>query len=254
MAMNPRQLAMLKHIREQGTVSTESLAAQFNTTLQTVRRDVSRLKDAGSIERFHGGVRVIDSSSRNTAYSERQRSQALAKHRIARTVAGAIPPGSSLFMNIGTTVEAVAAELLHHQDLRVITNNLNVARTLSTNPQCEVFMAGGTVRHEDLGVVGEAALSFIRQFRVDIGLIGISGIDSDGTLRDFDMREVMVARAIVEQSRHVWLVADNSKFGRPAMIEMAPLHVVHTLFTDSPPQADLERLLRDHGVRCIVAS
>ncbi len=101
----------------------------------------------------------------------------------------------------------MASELLHHQALRVVTNNLHVARTLSTNPRCEVIVAGGTVRHEDLGVVGEAALSFIRQFKVDIGLIGISGVDPDGTLRDFDMREDMVARAIVAQSRQVWRVA-----------------------------------------------
>ena len=230
------------------------LAEQFQTTLQTVRRDIARLSQAGVIERFHGGVRVIDSGSRNTAYTERQRTHAEAKQRIARTVAAAIAPGTSLFMNIGTTVEAVAHELLHHQDLRVVTNNLHVARILSANPDCEVVVAGGTVRHEDLGVVGESALSFIRQFKVDIGLIGISGIDSDGALRDFDMREVMVARAIVEQSRQVWLVADGSKLGRPAMIEMAPIKAVHTLFTDAPPDAAFERMLRDWDVHCVVAS
>jgi DeoR family glycerol-3-phosphate regulon repressor len=150
-------------------------------------------------------------------------------------------------------VEAVASELLHHRDLRVVTNNLHVARILAANPQCEVVVAGGTVRHEDLGVVGEAALNFIRQFKVDIGLIGISGIDADGTLRDYDMREVMVARAIVEQSRQVWLVADHSKFDRPAMIEMAPLKVVHTLFTDMAPAPAQQRLMAELGVRCVVA-
>ena len=227
---------------------------QTNLTLQTVRRGVARLTEAGVLERFHGGVRAIDSHSRNTAYTERQRSHAQAKQRIARTVAAAIPPGSSLFMNIGTTVEAVARELLHHQGLRVVTNNLHVAQTLSANPQCEVVIAGGTVRHEDLGVVGEAALGFIEQFKVDIGLIGISGIDADGTLRDFDMREVMVARAIVAQSRQVWLAADASKFGRPAMIEMASLRAVHTLYTDLPPEPAYERLLRDLDVRCVVAN
>ena len=139
-------------------------------------------------------------------------------------------------------------------DLRVVTNNLHVARILAANPQCEVVVAGGTVRHEDLGVVGEAALNFIRQFKVDIGLIGISGIDADGTLRDYDMREVMVARAIVEQSRQVWLVADHSKFDRPAMIEMAPLKVVHTLFTDIAPAPAQQRLMEDLGVRCVVAT
>jgi DeoR family transcriptional regulator, glycerol-3-phosphate regulon repressor len=253
MALNPRQLAILQAVREHGALRTEALAAQFKTTLQTVRRDIQRLTEAGALERFHGGVRCIDSGSRNTAYAERQRAHALAKQRIARKVASLIPTGSSLFMNIGTTVEAVASELLHHQGLRVVTNNLHVARTLSANPGCEVVVAGGTVRHEDLGVVGEAALHFIRQFKVDIGLIGISGIDADGTLRDFDMREVMVARAIVERSRQVWLVADASKFGRPAMIEMASLREVSTLFTDAPLESSFERLLHEHDVRCVVA-
>ncbi len=163
MALNPRQLSMLQFVREHGSLRTEQLAAQFDTTLQTVRRDIQRLTDAGVLERYHGGVRAPESSSRNTAYTERQRSHAEAKQRIARTVAAAIPPGSSLFMNIGTTVEAVVSALLHHQDLRVVTNNLHVARTLSANPQCEVVVTGGTVRHEDLGVVGEAAPSFIDQ-------------------------------------------------------------------------------------------
>lgn len=253
MALNPRQLAILQAVREQGSIKTETLAEQFGITLQTARRDVQRLTEAAELERFHGGVRAVDSSTRNTTYTERQRTQAQAKQDIARQVAAAIPDGASLFMNIGTTVEAVASELLHHSGLRVVTNNLHVARILAANPHCEVVVTGGTVRHEDLGVVGEAALNFIRQFKVDIGLIGISGIDTDGTLRDYDMREVMVARAIVAQSRQVWLVADHSKFGRPAMVEMTPLNAVHTLFTDLPPAAAQQQLMKDLGVRCVVA-
>lgn len=252
MSINPRQLAILQAVREQGSVKTEALAEQFGLSLQTTRRDVQRLTEASMLERYHGGVRVVDSSSRNMAYTERQRAQAQGKQSIAKQVALAIPDGSSLFMNIGTTVEAVASELLQHKGLRVVTNNLHVARILAANPQCEVVVAGGTVRHEDLGVVGEAALAFIRQFRVDIGLIGISGLDADGTLLDYDMREVMVARAIVEQSSQVWLVADHSKFGRTAMIEMASLKAVHTLFTDLPPEPRFEQLMREQGVRCIV--
>ena len=254
MALNPRQLAILQSVREQGSVKTEELAEEFGITLQTARRDIQRLTEAAELERFHGGVRAVDSSTRNITYTERQRTQAQAKQDIARQVAQAIPDGASLFMNIGTTVEAVARELLQHKGLRVVTNNLHVAHILAANPECEVLVAGGTVRHEDLGVVGEAALAFIRQFKVDIGLIGISGIDADGTLRDYDMREVMVARAIVAQSRQVWLVADHSKFGRPAMIEMAPLQAVHTLFTDVAPAPSQQRLIEELGLRCVVAT
>jgi DeoR family glycerol-3-phosphate regulon repressor len=164
-----------------------------------------------------------------------------------------MPHGASLFMNIGTTVEAVASELLHHRDLRVVTNNLHVARILAANPQCDVVVAGGTVRHEDLGVVGEAALGFIRQFKVDIGLIGISGIEADGTMRDFDYREVKVAKAIIEHSREVWLAADHTKFNRPAMVELAHLSHIDRLFTDALPPESFVQLLEQSGVECTVA-
>jgi DeoR family glycerol-3-phosphate regulon repressor len=62
----------------------------------------------------------------------------------------------------------------------VITNNLNVAAILSDNPDCEVIVAGGIVRSRDRGIVGEATIDFIRQFKVDIGLIGISGSRTTG--------------------------------------------------------------------------
>ena len=139
-----------------------------------------------------------------------------------------------------------------HKGLRVITNNLNVAAILSDNPDCEVIVAGGLVRSRDRGIIGEATVEFIRQFRVDIGLIGISGIEADGTLRDFDYREVKVARAVIEQSRQVWLVADHSKFNRPAMVQLARLNEIDAIYTDRPPPESFEPLLKDAGVACVV--
>ena len=136
-------------------------------------------------------------------------------------MARAVPDGCSLIPNIGTTTEAIARALLRHRGLRVITNNLHVADILSDNPDCEVIVAGGVVRSRDRGIIGEATMDFIRQFKVDIGLIGISGIEADGTLRDYDFREVRVSRTIIEQSREVWLAADSSKFKRQAMVELA---------------------------------
>ena len=76
---------------------------------------------------------------------------------------------------------------------------------------------------------------------------------SSSTLRDFDFREVKVARAIVEHAREVWLAADHSKFNRPAMVELSRLDHVDRLFTDRPPPAPFEALLAEAGVTCIVA-
>jgi DeoR family glycerol-3-phosphate regulon repressor len=147
----------------------------------------------------------------------------------------------------------VARALLQHRGLRVITNNLNVAAILSDNPHGELIVAGGVVLARDRGIVGEATVEFIRQFKVDIGLIGISGIEGDGSLRDYDYREVNVARAIIAQSREVWLVADRSKFNRPAMVELARIDQIDRLFTDAKPPLEFASMLAEAGVECVVA-
>ena len=253
MTPNPRQSQLLDAVRQHGALSVESLAERFGVTLQTVRRDVKLLAEAGLLARFHGGVRLPSSTTENIAYRQREALHAEGKQGIARAVAARIPNGSSLLINLGTTTEAVARELLQHQGLRVITNNLNVAAILADNPDCEVIVTGGMVRHRDRGIVGAAAVDLIRQFKVDIGLIGISGIEADGTLRDFDYREVQVARAIIEQSREVWLVADHSKFNRPAMVELARIDQIDLLFTDVAPPEPFPQLLAEAGVQVELA-
>ncbi len=253
MTPNPRQAELLDEVLRRGAVSVDALAERFGVTLQTVRRDVKLLAEAGLLARFHGGVRVVRSTTENIAYRQRQHIEQDAKRAIARAVAQALPAGCSLILNIGTTTEAIARELLHHKGLRVITNNLNVAAILSDNPDCEVIVAGGVVRGRDRGIVGEATVDFMRQFRVDIALIGISGIEADGTLRDFDFREVKVTRAILESAREVWLAADHSKFNRPAMVEVGRVSQLDMLFTDQAPPEPFAALLAEAGVQCTVA-
>ncbi|KQP03837.1 DeoR/GlpR family DNA-binding transcription regulator [Pseudorhodoferax sp. Leaf265] len=254
MSPNPRQMLLLQAVQAQGSVMLDQLAATLGVTLQTMRRDVQRLADEGLLTRFHGGVRVPSSTTENIAHQQRTTLHAEGKARIAQAVAREVPNDCSLILNIGTTTEAIAQALLRHTGLRVITNNLNVALTLSANPQCEVIVAGGVLRGRDRGVVGEAAIDFIRQFKVDIALVGISGIEADGTLRDYDYREVKVSQAIMAHAREVWLAADHSKFNRPAMVEVARLSGIDRLFTDAPVPEPFPALLHDAQVRCHVAT
>ena len=253
MNSNPRQMKLLDTVRAHGSASVEQLADMLGVTLQTVRRDVQRLAEAGLLARFHGGVRLPASTTENLAYRQRETLNAEGKARIARAVAARVPNDCSLILNIGTTVEAIARALLRHTGLRVITNNLNVASILSGNPFCELIVAGGSVRSRDRAIVGEATVDFMRQFKVDIAVIGISGIEADGSLRDFDLREVKVAQTIIAQAREVWLAADASKFNRPAMVELAELSQVDWLFTDAEPPPPFPELLSSAEVRCEVA-
>ena len=166
---------------------------------------------------------------------------------IAEAVASLVPDNASLFINIGTTTEAIARALLNHRNLKIITNNLHVAATLSAKEDFEVLVAGGTVR-SDGGIVGQAAVDFIQQFRVDFALVGISGIDEDGSLLDFDYQEVRVSQAIIDNARQVFLAADSSKFGRNAVVRLGPISLVNRVISDSPPSAAIARLMAQHKV------
>jgi DeoR family glycerol-3-phosphate regulon repressor len=253
MNLNPRHISLLAAVKAQGSIMVEELAARLGVTLQTVRRDVQRLADEGLLTRFHGGVQMPSSTIENIAHQQRESLNAAGKARIARAVAAAVPNDCSLILNIGTTTEAIARALMQHTGLRVITNNLNVASILSANPRFEVIVVGGVVRSRDRGIVGEAAMHFIRQFKVDIAIIGISGIETDGTLRDYDFREVKVSQTIIAHAREVWLAADISKFNRPAMVEVAKLSQINRLFTDEAPPEPFGALLTEAQVRCDVA-
>ncbi|MCB1776193.1 MAG: DeoR family transcriptional regulator [Candidatus Competibacteraceae bacterium] len=252
MNLTKRQQEILQQVQQHGFVSIDDLVTSFNVTPQTVRRDLNTLCDLGVLRRFHGGAGLPSSSVENIAYPTRQIMNLKEKQQIAQLVAQHIPDKSSLFINLGTTTEEVAKALADHEGLRVITNNLNVATLLSDQASFEVIITGGLVRHRDRGIVGEATVDFIKQFKVDFGIIGISGIDLDGTLLDFDYREVRVSQAIIANSRKVLLVADHSKFSRSAMVRLGPIAEVDLLCTDCPPPDSMQAILAQAEVQVLV--
>jgi len=252
-ALNIRQTAILEIARAEGRVLVEELALRFDVTLQTIRRDLGELAEAGLLDRVHGGA-VARTGVVNIGYEQRRRMNEAAKTAIARACAAAIPNNSSLIINLGTTTEAVARELLHHQNITVVTNNMNVANILLANPSCEIMVAGGALRRSDGGLVGELTTRFFEQFKVDFAVIGTSALDLDGDLLDFDLAEVRVSRAILCQARRAFLVSDHSKLGRSAPARIASLSDIDTLFTDRPLPAALATVCERWDTRIVVAS
>lgn len=247
MKQTQRHDAIIELVRRQGYVSTEELVEHFAVSPQTIRRDLNDLAEGNKIHRHHGGA-ALPSSSVNTAYQERKIMWSAEKARIAQRVASQIPDGATLFIDIGTTPEAVAHALLNHKNLRVVTNNLNVATLLNAKEDFNLILAGGEVRTRDGGIIGEATLDFISQFRLDYGILGISGIDMDGSLLEFDYHEVRTKRAIIDNSRCVMLVTDHSKFGRNAMVNLGKMSLVNFLFTDKLPPPSVMSIIEQSEV------
>src|SRR5690606_19992385 len=238
MAMNIRQSEILDIARAEGRVGGEDRAQRFDGTLQTIRRDLAQLAAAGALDRVHGGA-LARTGAVNTGHEQRRRMNEDAKAAIARACAAEIPDNSSLILNLGTTTEAVARELLHHKNITVVTNNMNVANILLANPGCEIMVAGGALRRSDGGLVGELTTQFFEQFKVDFAVVGTSALDLDGDMLDFDLAEVRVSRAILGRARRRFLVTDRSKLGRPAPARIASLSELDAVFIDQPLPEDL---------------
>ncbi|MGH1331331.1 MAG: DeoR/GlpR family DNA-binding transcription regulator [Paracoccaceae bacterium] len=240
MALSFRQSEILEIAKTEGKVTVEALAARFNVTLQTIRRDLSDLSDAGKLDRVHGGA-MMPSGVANIGYEERRGLHDVEKASIGRACAAMIPDNSSLFLNLGTSTEAVARELLTHRNITVVTNNMNVANILVANESCDVVVAGGLLRRSDGGLVGDLTAQIVEQFKVDYAIIGTSALDGDGDLLDFDLQEVRVSKAIIAQARKAFLVTDASKLARSAPVRIASLADLDAVFIDSMPKDLIEK-------------
>lgn len=252
MAQTFRQAEIVDIIRREGKVVVDDLADRFNVTLQTIRRDLTELADAGKIDRVHGGA-ILPSGTANIAYEQRRNLNYEGKQAIARACAATLPHECSVFINLGTTTEAVARELLTHRDILVVTNNTNVAALLTPNEDCQIIVTGGSLRRSDGGLVGELTNQTIEQFRFDYAIIGCSALNEDGDILDFDIQEVGVSQKIIRQSRKVFLVADHTKFARKAPARIGSLADIACFFTDKSISPALQQACTNWGTEVHLA-
>jgi len=236
-----------------GFVATESMVTEFDVTPQTIRRDLNELSDHGLLTRFHGGAGQVKSAE-NPPYENRLNTAVEAKRKIAAATVSLIPNGASVFLSTGTTIEAVAEALLGHEKLHVFTNNLNVARILMQNESFQIIVSCGQVRHSDGGIMGSSSDDFISDFRMDIGIVGISGVDEQGLLLEYDPQEVKTARTILRNSQKVIMVADQHKFGRRAMNRVGHVRELDAIITDSRLSPHFHDLCILEDVEIVVAS
>ncbi|UWQ15365.1 DeoR/GlpR family DNA-binding transcription regulator [Aliiroseovarius sp. M344] len=242
----------MKHLQAKGRALVDDLAELFEATPQTIRKDLNALAEVNQIARFHGGAALVGGTE-YAGFAVRQDVAREEKEHIGRATAALIPNDSSLIINAGTTTAAVARNLSHHVGIKAVTDSVTLASEIRDFAGVEVMVPAGVVRKSDGAILGEAAVDFIRQFRVDTAVIGAAAIAEDGSLLDYDLREASLVRAIIENARNVILTADGTKFGRAAPVCIGKLEQIDTLVIDkSCPQA-LAEMCVAKSVRLVLA-
>ncbi|RMD94444.1 MAG: DeoR/GlpR transcriptional regulator [Alphaproteobacteria bacterium] len=236
-----RRAQILELLRRKGRAGVEELAERFDTTPQTIRKDLAVLAEQGHVLRYHGGASLL-AGTEYVRYEVRQQIAREEKERIGRAVAALIPNNCAVMINAGTTTAAAARHLARHAGVKIVTDNVTLAHEIKGFRGCEILVPGGVVRASDGAILGELAIDFIRQFRADIALIGAAAIGADGALLDYDLREAAVARAMIENARNVIIAADSGKFGRIAPVCIGQLAQARTLVTDTAAPRELREL------------
>jgi len=249
-----RHQVILNALDSQGYVSIEALAEDLGVSTQTIRRDLHALDDTGLLERKPGGAIPRVRNTLNNSYGVRQFEDVEEKKRIGRAIAKHLPDDCSIFMTLGTTVEIIATCLLERNGLMIVTNNPTAALILNKRANFEVVLASGYMRKSSNGLVGASTLEFVNGFRCDYVITSVGGIhEQDGHLLDYHSADTSVAQAMMRNSEKVLVAASGNKFGRHAVIRMAPLKSVDLLFIGAPAPPQLKILAADAKVELIEA-
>ncbi len=243
--LSKRHADILRILEAEGTATIAGLADRLGVSLETVRRDVKPLAEAGTLLRIHGAVGLAGQLG-EAPFQKRMRENAAAKQAIARTVAAMVRDGDSLMLDTGTTTSFVARELAGHRRLTVVTNSTDIARILATRNGNRVFLAGGALRPDSGAAFGKSALDFIAGFRVRLTILSAGAVDAAGVM-DYDLEEAELARLMLSRADLRAVVTDHTKFGRAGLIHVAGFDRIDTLVTDEPPPAAIGAALAAAG-------
>ena len=253
MRYGKRHSAILRILQEEGTCSIADLARRMNVSLETIRRDVKPLTDAGEVLKVHGAV-SLPYQFGEAPYERRMRENADAKRAIAMQASRHIQDGDSVMLDTGTTTSYLARELRKRRDLTVVTNSSDVARTLATVNGNTVYMAGGALRGDSGAAFGHAAMDFVSRFQVRHAIISIGALATETGAMDNNLEEAEFGRAVLARGANRMIVSDCSKFGRQGLVKVCDLSDMDVLVTDAAPSGPLAEALEAAGVRVETAT
>lgn len=234
--LSPRQEEILARAQASGFVTIEALAAQYGVSAQTIRRDLIVLSKGGFLQRFHGGAGPAgELGAARLDYSVKRDVARTEKQIIGKRAADAVPDGASLFLDVGTTLEACATELNKREGFQIVTTSIRTALVMDPDRHT-VHVLGGRLGGRDGSLVGEEVMRRLGQIKLDYALIGCSAIDEGERVMDFDPSKIEIKKAAIAAAETAFLLATRSKFGRTAFGTVAQLGAFKAVFTSGDNQ------------------
>ena len=238
-------------VRQHGSVQVAPLAEQFGVSMQTIRKDLHYLARRGIAERSYGGA-ILASSVNVIAEPGVEAKRTInidEKARIGQLAAAMVAPGESVVLDSGTTALQVARHLPDHDDITVLTNDLDILAALARKQRINVVALGGTLRRKNLALYGAHALEALDNLHVDKLFLGVDGFDVERGITTHFEPEALLNRKMVRAARQVIAITDQTKFGRICLHRIIDLAQVDDLVIDGPLPAALASAAERLGIR-----
>ncbi len=231
--LSERQEAILDQVVTNGFVTIEALAEQFNLSAQTIRRDIIELANLGRLQRFHGGAGPLDATeSARLDYQAKRLLNQREKAFVGRKAATMIPDGATIYLDVGTTIEACAQDLAKRPGFTIFTNSMRSAMAFDP-AEHHVFLLGGRMAGRDGSLVGEEIVQKLADVHLDFAIIACSAIDQNSRVMDFDMAKISIKRAAIAVANKSFLLATQTKFNRTALASISHVDQFDEVITDS---------------------
>jgi DeoR/GlpR family transcriptional regulator of sugar metabolism len=253
MLAEQRRRRILELIQEEGSARVKFLSKIFEVSEPTIRQDLERLEADDFVIRSHGGA-VLKTIPQQVRTQSLQHSENLDKKAvIGRAAASLVSDGESIILDSGSTATEVARNLLGRQNLRIITNALNIALIVGANPTFEVLVTGGEFKPPTLSLTGEKAASFFSQIHVHKLFLATGGISENDDLTYPGLSDIPVKKAMIQSAGEVFLVADSTKIGIHSFASLGGIEQVDWLIIDSGITPEARERFERRGVRVIIA-
>jgi DeoR/GlpR family transcriptional regulator of sugar metabolism len=252
-----RQEHIARILEEHGRVRVTDLAARFNVSGVTIRKDLVVLEAEHRLVRTHGGAIAIDRSRPELSFDIRERLQADEKLLIGAAGAALVHDGESIVMDASTTALSVARHLKARggwSQLTVLTNGLRIASELAGHPGIIVLMLGGRVRWEALSVVGQLGDGLFSRINVQKAFLGAAGFTVESGMADATDEEAQIKRSMVAAAREVIAIVDHTKWERAAFATFCPTDQISIVLTDDRAPGEMVRELGARGVKVRLVS
>lgn len=240
-----RKNYILNKLKNAPKVRVTEISKKFSVSTETVRRDLDVLESEGLVKRVYGGAVKTDFHNPEPPLWNRKRVKEKEKHEIAKKASELIEDGSTILLDVGTTVLELARQIKNKKDITILTNSLLAANTLLEGLENDYFsgdviLLGGQLNSKQYSVSGKVAEVVLDQFNVDQAFISVGGISLKNGLSDYDFDESMISRQMIRVSKETIVLADASKLETDTFCKFGSLGDVDTIVSEVPLPAAWE--------------